>query len=118
MPTAPVFATARPADGMYESFYLRAFARDEPLGIWIRCTVHKRPGRPARGSAWCTLFDGRRPLPYQHKVTRDGPTVPAGGWISIGDDARMGPGHTEGSCGEASWSLRFAGAEPELRHLR
>jgi hypothetical protein len=86
--------------------------------VWIRCTVHKRPGDVARGSVWCTLFDGRRPQPYQHKVTRDEVSVPAGGWIAIGEDAWMGPGHAEGSCGDASWSLRFAGTEPELRHLR
>jgi hypothetical protein len=118
MTTAPMFPSARRGDGMYESFYLRAVAPDEPRGAWIRCTVHKRPGHDPQGSVWCTLFDARRPRPFQHKVTRARPSVPAGGWIAVGDDARLGPGHADGACGEASWSLHFEASEPELRHLR
>ncbi len=53
LPTAPMRA------GMYESFYLRTVSPDEPVGVWIRNTVHKRPGRPPQGSVWCTLFDAR-----------------------------------------------------------
>jgi hypothetical protein len=117
MPTTSMFRAARAGDGMYESFYLRAFAPREARGIWIRCTVHKRPGAEPRGSVWCTLFDRDRPRPYQHKVTRAAPTVPPGDWISIGDDAALGPGQAEGSCGDASWSLRYESSEPELRHL-
>ena len=33
--------------GHYESFYLKACHPDEPLGVWIRYTVHKRPGARA-----------------------------------------------------------------------
>jgi hypothetical protein len=117
MATIPMFSGARAADGMYESFYLRAFAPDEPRGIWIRCTVHKRPGAEPRGSVWCTAFDASRPRPFQHKLTRERPQVPAGGWIAIGEDAMLGPAHAEGSCGAASWSLRFETSEPALRHL-
>src|SRR5437868_1562181 len=82
--------------------------------VGIPRTVHRRPGAPARGPVWCTLFDARRPRPFQHKITRDAPSVPSGAWIAIGDDATLGPGHTEGTCGEASWALRFAATEPEL----
>jgi hypothetical protein len=104
---------------MYESFYLRAVAPDRPLGVWIRYTAHKkraRPPVPARGSLWCTVFDGPNAPPFMHKLTTDALSVPAGGWIAVGD-SRLGPGRAEGACGEARWSLRFASEEPELRHL-
>jgi len=104
--------------GMYESFYLRAVAPDRPAGVWIRYTVHKRGGRvanPPTGSVWCTVWEGPE-RPYMHKLSSDDLSVPAGGWIAVGD-ARMGPGEAVGACGEARWSLRFASAEPELRHL-
>lgn len=100
---------------MYESFYLRAVAPDRPAGVWIRYTVHKPSGRPPKGSVWCTVWEGAAP-PYMHKLTTERLSVPAGGWIAVGD-ARMGPGEAEGACGEARWSLRFASEEPELRHL-
>jgi hypothetical protein len=108
---------------MYESFYLRAVAPDEPLGVWIRYTVHKRstpPGRapapPPRGSLWFTLFDAHREGPFMHKLTTDELSVPPDGWIAVGD-SQLGPARAEGACGEARWSLDISGAEPELRHL-
>jgi hypothetical protein len=109
-PAAPMRA------GMYESFYLRAFAPEEPLGVWIRYTAHKRPGERPRGSLWCTVFDGARPGPFMHKVTTDALAVPPDGWIAVGA-AELGPEHAKGACGAASWSLRISAAEPELRHL-
>jgi len=130
-----IFPSAALADGMYESFYLRAVSPEEPVGVWIRNTVHKAPGRPARGSVWCTVFDARAGAPFQHKVTSETLSVPEGSWISVGDftaagdpaaagdaepggqGAVLGPGRAEGRCGEASWSLRFASEEGELRHL-
>ena len=50
--------------GMYESFYLRAVHPHDPVGVWIRNTVHKQPGRPPVGSVWCTIFDARRGLHF------------------------------------------------------
>jgi hypothetical protein len=116
MSVAAVFADAPLRAGMYESFYLRAVSPDEPLGVWIRYTVHKRPGEAPRGSLWCTVFDAARGRPFQHKLTTDDPRVPAGGWIVIGD-ALLSHEEARGSCGDASWSLRFESAEGELRHL-
>jgi hypothetical protein len=110
-----VFPDAPRRAGMYESFYLRAVAPDRPLGVWVRYTVHKRAGQAPRGSVWCTVFDGAR-RPFQHKLTTDELSVPAGGWIAVGDSL-LGPGRAEGSCGEARWALRFASLEPTLRHL-
>jgi hypothetical protein len=102
---------------MYESFYLRAVAPEQPVGIWIRHTVHKAPGRPPRGSVWCTVFDARSGAPYAHKLTSDQLSTPPGRWIAIGEHASIGPSVAEGSCGQARWELRFAGEEPELHHL-
>jgi hypothetical protein len=101
---------------MYESFYLRAVAPAEPLGIWIRYTVHKAPGRPPRGSLWCTVFDLEREGPFMHKLTTDALAVPPGGWIAVGDSS-LTPERAEGTCGAASWSLGITAPEPELHHL-
>jgi hypothetical protein len=117
MAVEPVFARTPIERGMYESFYLRAVSPDEPVGAWIRYTVHKRPGRAPRGSLWCTVFDARRGAPFMHKHTTSRLSVPAGSWIAIGD-SRLGPTAADGVCGPARWSLRISSAEPELRHLK
>jgi hypothetical protein len=101
---------------MYESFYLRAVSPEDPVSVWIRYTVHKRPGQPPRGSVWCTLFDATRGRPFMAKFTTDDLHAPTGGWIAVGD-SQMTPADARGTCGEASWSLRFATPETELRHL-
>jgi hypothetical protein len=102
---------------MYESFYLRAVSPREPVGAWIRYTVQKPPQQPPRGSLWCTVFDASiAGGPFMHKHTTHQLRVPHSGWIEIGD-AQFGPGFAEGSCGPASWSLRFATDQQELRHL-
>jgi hypothetical protein len=108
---------------MYESFYLRAVSPSEPLGVWIRHTVSKPPGAPARGSVWCTVFDARRGQPLMHKFTSPALSVPGDGWIAVGagdedeQGAAMGPGWADGACGDARWSLRIESQEPPLRHL-
>jgi hypothetical protein len=114
---------------MYESFYLRLVAPTQPLGAWIRHTVHKRPGQAPRGSIWFTLFDAGAGAPLMHKHTSDALCAPPGGWISIGDaggeppvqgepeTASISPGQARGRCGPAIWSLRWDSSEPELRHL-
>ncbi len=112
-----IFPSVRMRTGMYESFYLRAVSPTEPVGVWIRNTVHKAPGRAPRGSVWCTVFDARSGAPFMHKHTTDELSVPADGWIAIGPDTSMGSGSSRGSCGPARWSLTFSSAEPELRHL-
>jgi hypothetical protein len=121
--TAAIFPRARPGTGMYESFYLRAVSPSEPVGLWIRQTVKKPPGERAHGSLWCTVFDAARGRPYQHKLTSEQLTVPAGEWIAVGpadgdgEGGRMGPAGASGSCGGASWSLHFSDLTAELRHL-
>ena len=132
MATSAVFPTVPARAGSYESFYLRAVSPDEPLGVWIRHTVHKPPGKPASGSVWCTVFDGRAGAPFQHKITTHELRAPAEGWIEIGDpSAAAGEGSGEtpgegaimssrearGTCGPARWELSFSSREGELRHL-
>jgi hypothetical protein len=117
MAAEAVFPRARARAGMYESFYLRAVSREQPVGVWIRHTIHKAPGAAPTGSVWCTVFDTRRGAPFMHKLSGRAPSVPAAGWLTLGEDARIGPSTAEGSCGPARWSLRFAAEEPPLRHL-
>ncbi len=118
MRAEPVFPGATGESGMYESFYLRAVSPHEPLGVWLRHTVHKRPGRPPTGSVWCTVFDAAADGPFMHKATFEELRVPPGGWIEIGGHAAMGPDGAQGECGPARWSVRFDALAEELRHLR
>ena len=116
MPEA-VFPHVAAKRGHYESFYLRACHPSEPLGVWIRHTVHKRPGQPPNGSVWFTLWD---PQPHASKVTVDDLSVPAGGWIRIADST-FGPGRATGSARtdqcDASWDLTYEPEAPLFRHL-
>ena len=105
------------AAGHYESFYLKASHPDEPLGVWIRYTVHKRPGEEPSGSVWFTLFG---PEPEAAKLTLPGP-LSGGDFIRIGDACRMAAGVAEGALATAQlsarWSLRFETGEDALHHL-
>jgi hypothetical protein len=117
MDARAVFPQVPLRTGMYESFYLRAVSPTEPVGVWIRHTVHKARGCPARGSVWCTVFDAAAGRPFMHKLSSQTVRVPAGGWIAIAEHASMGEGKASGSCGDARWSLTFSTHEAELRHL-
>ncbi len=116
MPVDAVFPGAPRRTGMYESFYLRAVSPEDPVSVWIRYTVHKRPGQPPRGSVWCTVFDATRGRPFMAKLSTADLHSPIGGWIAVGD-SRMSTADAQGTCGQASWSLNFLSTEPELRHL-
>jgi hypothetical protein len=108
--------------GHYESFYVKACSPDGGRGIWIRHTVHKRPGEEPTGSIWFTLFDREAEKPRAAKWT--GPAseleTPAGSWIRVGD-AEIGPGEAEGSVEveglSASWSLTFDGVREPCKYL-
>ncbi len=117
MVTSAQFPVASLRAGMYESFFARAVSPDEPEAVWIRYTVHKRPGRAATGSVWCTVFDGRRDEPLMLKLTTDAIRATPESWIEIGAENEIGPGALKGCCGEARWSLRFDAREPGFRHL-
>jgi hypothetical protein len=121
--------------GHYESFYLKACRPGGGQGIWIRHTVHKRPGAEPTGSIWFTVFDRAAGAPRATKLTVPASelSVPGGGWIRVAD-AEIGPGRAEGSlavaaqaAGEAggasapalaaSWSLRFDGNREPCHYL-
>jgi hypothetical protein len=116
MEAQAIFPGTARGEGMYESFYLRAVAPEEPVGVWLRCTVHKRPGKEPVGSVWCTVFDARRGRPWMGKLTSSELSVPADGWIAVGK-SKLGAGYAQGGCCGTSWSLRIESGEPELRHL-
>jgi hypothetical protein len=108
--------------GHYESFYVKACRPDGGLGIWIRHTVHKRPGQEPTGSIWFTLFDREAPAPQATKVTVPASelSIPAGGWIRVAG-AEIGPGKAGGSVDTeglaATWSLRFSGDTEPCHYL-
>jgi hypothetical protein len=121
--TAAVFPTAARRAGMYESFYLRAVDPEAGRGVWIRHTVHKRPGEAPRASIWVTAWEAPDAPPFAHKATTERLTVPPSGWIAIGDvgtgdHATFGTGGATGRCGPASWSLAWTPRAEPLRHLR
>jgi hypothetical protein len=116
------FASLDQAAGHYESFYLKATRPGGGQAIWIRHTVHKRPGAELTGSVWATVFDVDAAEPRAAKATvgADRVAAPAGGYIEVAD-ARMGPGVAAGelSAGglEVSWDLTFTEGPEAFRHL-
>ena len=82
--------------GHYESFYLKASHPAEPVSVWIRYTVHKRPGAAPLGSLWFTLFDSREDGPWAVKATTGEVGAAPGEYVHVGD-ARFEPGRVLGS---------------------
>jgi len=106
--------------GHYESFYLKACHPAEPLGVWIRYTVHKHSGQAAQGSLWFTLFDAHADGPRASKLTTTDLSAPADAYIQIGDSI-FGDGTVSGRAQteqlDASWELTFESPEEALFHL-
>jgi hypothetical protein len=102
--------------GHYESFYMRAVDPQRPRGVWIRYTVHKRPGAPPKGSIWFTLFDHAADGPTAFKVTLDDVGAAPGEYIHVGS-SRFEPGRLAGSANGHEWDLAFDSAEPPYLHL-
>jgi hypothetical protein len=102
--------------GHYESFYVKASHPTEPLGVWVRYTVHKRPLQEATGSVWFTLFDAAAGRPYAAKETLPAPGSGPDHYIHVGD-SRLEPGRARGHALEASWQLEFESSEDALFHL-
>jgi hypothetical protein len=91
--------------GRYESHYLRAVDPARPRGAWIRHTTHQRPGEPATGALWCTVWDAEAGPPYAVKQSVQGP--PPAPFAARAEAL----GRT------AAWDLAAAGEGPPLRHL-
>jgi hypothetical protein len=108
--------------GHYESFYIKACEPGGGRGIWIRHTVHKRPGAEPNASIWFVLFDRGAEGPRATKVTVPAGelSAPQGSWIRIGD-SEIGPGAAEGSVDtealSAAWSLTFSTAAEPCKYL-
>jgi len=128
--------------GHYESFYIKACRPGGGQGIWIRHTVHKRPGAEPNASIWLTLFDREGDVPRATKVTVPASelSVPGGGWIRVGAEdgsgAEIGPGYARasavafpeitgktnsgmesGGVSTVSWDLAFAGDSEPCKYL-
>ncbi len=104
--------------GHYESFYVKACRPGGGQGIWIRHTVHKRPGAEPNASIWFVFFDREAEGPRATKATVPAAelSVPAESWVKV-DGAEIGPGRAVGAVDtdavKASWELTFSGdAEP------
>jgi hypothetical protein len=104
--------------GHYESFYIKACRPGGGQGIWIRHTVHKRPGIEPNASIWFVLFDREADGPRATKVTVPAAklSAPPESWVKV-DEAEIGPGRAVGAVDtdavKASWQLTFSGdAEP------
>jgi hypothetical protein len=108
--------------GHYESFYVKACEPGGGRGVWIRHTVHKRPGAEPNGSIWFCFFDRSAPAPRATKVTVPAAelSTPSGSWIRVAD-AAIGPGRAEGSIEtealSAAWSFTFEGDERQCKYL-
>jgi hypothetical protein len=113
-PTAARFPDVPARAGHYESFYLKLCHPSEPLGAWIRYTVHKRPGAEPTGSLWFTLFSAE--APRAAKLTAPGPEAGGADWLRMGE-ARIGPDGARGAIDSVTWELALEAAEEPLFHL-
>jgi hypothetical protein len=108
--------------GHYESFFVKATRPGGGQGIWIRHTVHKRPGAELEGSIWFTLFDAEAAGPRATKVTVPASEVgaPASALIEVAG-AVLEPGRAWGEAATpelaASWDLSFEPGPEAFRHL-
>src|SRR6476646_9220933 len=84
--------------GHYESFYVKACEPGGGRGVWIRHTVHKRPGAEPNASIWFCFFDRSAEGPRATKVTVRASQLeaPAGDWIRVAN-ADIGPVLFKGS---------------------
>jgi hypothetical protein len=106
--------------GHYESFYIRAAHPSEPLGVWVRYTVHKHPNAAPTGSLWFVLFDAAADGPVASKVTTAELSAPPGEYIRIGD-SHFAPGLAEGSAhtdqAKPSWRLEVESEHEPFPYL-
>ena len=108
--------------GHYESFYLKACDPAGGRAIWIRHTVHKRPGGEPTAAVWMTYFDDSLDAPRAAKrqLGAEALSTPDGSYIRIAE-SEIGPGWARGSVEAegtaATWGLRFADRHDALQHL-
>ena len=120
LPTRARFPEVPLKAGHYESFYVKAAHPSEPQALWIRYTVHKRPGASVQGSLWLTFFDGSAGGPWAAKETRAEVGAAADHYIHVGESV-LAPDRAHGrlraGAKTAEWDLELRSSEPPLRHL-
>ena len=115
----PRFPHVAPGAGHYESTYLTASEPDQGVAVWIRYTVHKRPGVAPTAAIWFTLFtpDG----PTAVKVTAARPRTGDGLLLAVADLGAVRPDGATGSISAhgvaAAWDLSFTAQAEPLLHL-
>jgi hypothetical protein len=108
--------------GHYESFYLKATRPAGGRGVWIRQTVHKRPGEEPTAAVWFTLFDADATGPRATKASfgADQVSAPDGAFIRV-DGAVLEPGRATGEIEtselSAKWDLHFEDPGEPFHHL-
>jgi hypothetical protein len=116
------FPGVAPGAGHYESFYVKATHPQGGHGVWIRHTVHKRPGAEPSASIWFTLFDADAPGPRATKLTVPAGelSVPEGAYIRVAD-AVLEDGRAHGSVStealDVAWDLAFEPGPEAFHHL-
>jgi hypothetical protein len=116
------FPDVDPGAGHYESFYIKASAPEGGRALWLRHTVHQRPGSEPSASLWLTLFDAEASGPKAVKATYPSAelSAPTGVYIKVAE-ATLEPGRAAGSLSapalEASWELTFTDAGEAFHHL-
>ncbi|MDO8188027.1 hypothetical protein Q7L71_20670, partial [Conexibacter sp. CPCC 205706] len=96
-PAAARYPAVALGRGCYESWYLKAGDAAAGQALWLRYTVHKRPGEAPVGSLWATLFE-RDEAPRAAKTTlppdelRPGGGSAAAGGAGAGGAAAGGAG--------------------------
>lgn len=110
------------SDGHYESFYIKATRPGGGEGIWIRHTVHKRPGERATCAIWFVLFDAAANGPRATKKQWDEKelSVAPDTYIRV-HSAELADGRANGSVStdvlQASWDLTFSDEHEPFHHL-
>ncbi len=108
--------------GHYESFYIKATHPSGGRAVWLRHTVHQRPGSEPNASLWLTVFDADAPGPKAVKATYpiSELSAPSETYIKIGDTT-LEPGRAKGALAapalEASWDLTFTDDGEAFHHL-
>ena len=108
--------------GHYESFYLKACRPGGGQGVWIRHTVHKRPGEPATCAIWFVLFDAdaQGPRATKRQYGEDRLSAPDRR-LHPGRRRRLAtaapPGTSRPTRSSASWDLRFTDEHEPFHHL-
>ncbi len=121
-PTTVRFPSVPPEAGHYESIYMKASPPEGGRSLWVRHTVHKRPGEEPTAAVWMTYFtaNGKPPLAIKRQVETTEISTPRSAYLRVGE-SEIGPGRMIGQVrsGEraASWNLRFSDLHPPFRHL-